>query len=50
MDAKQIKEKALSEIKEEKFREAVEAEKTRIRKGKWYTNLIPFTIIIKRKR
>ena len=33
----------------EQFEKEVEKEKERIRAGKWYHNLLPFTIEIKRK-
>lgn len=45
-----VRAQAKREIEEERFRNAVEAEKQRIRQGNWWTRLIPFTITITRKR
>jgi hypothetical protein len=50
MDAEQIKAQAMKELAEEKFRQAVEAEKERLRKYRpmWY-RLFPWEITIKRR-
>ena len=49
MDKGAVYLRAKVEIAKEDFRSAVEAEKTRIRKAKWWHRLIPFTIIIIRR-
>jgi hypothetical protein len=50
MDADQIKAEAMKELAEEKFRQAVEAEKERLRKYRpmWH-RLFPWEIKIKRR-
>ena len=47
-----IKDKAIREIEEEDFKDAVSLEKVKIknkRKTKWYKKLMPFTITIQRR-
>lgn len=47
MDYDEIERKAIEEIDNEKFREAVAARKVEISSEKWWYKLIPFTISIK---
>ena len=49
MDKGDIRKQAQWEVDLERFEKAVEEEKERIRAGKWYDRLLPFTIEIKRK-
>lgn len=49
MDIERVKELALSELREEQFREAVEKYKDKLRQRKWWHVVLPFKIIIIRR-
>jgi hypothetical protein len=48
-DSKLIKEQAKWEVELERFESAVLREKERIKRGRWWHRLIPFTVTIQRR-
>lgn len=50
MDIEKIKKTALKEHQEELFREEVELYKEKLRAEKWWHRLIPFVIVIKKRK